>query len=127
MTRTSEKRPAVGGSRLFGMRDRVDSTYGGSRAVDSGVKMESQTITALKNQWMTGEVYIACLDLDFEWAKSDVEDFLRMWEMGISVEYMAKHFGREESEVVLLIIDQCYKGAIQPRKSGLDGSSLEKG
>jgi hypothetical protein len=119
--RTSEKRPAVGGTRINGMRSRVDQSYGGSRAAAPGVRAESHAITATENRYMTGEVYIACLDMDFEWTKVQVEEIKQMWQTGVPVDYIAKTFKRDADEVALLLMDLRRKKDIQKRKGGYFG------
>jgi hypothetical protein len=76
---------------------------------------------------MTENVYIACLDWNFVWTKSDVEEVRQMWKMGIPLDYIAENFDRDKDETAMLLMDLIRKRKIRPRKGGWLGKSFEQG
>lgn len=60
-------------------------------------------------------------DLDFYWNEADVLKFDRMWKKGVNILDIARFFGRDPDEIVLLGIDRARKGFIGKRKGGIVG------
>jgi hypothetical protein len=67
-----------------------------------------------------GETYIALDGVEFRWTIEQVEEFERMWDEGLSLEYIAHHFGRTCLETGLLLADRADKGYCKPRKNGIN-------
>jgi len=87
--------------------------------------MRNTNVKELTNQRRS--IYIALEGLDYTWDEDDIQDFRKMWEMGIPLSIIAKSFNRDPDEVVLLIMDQNRKGLIQPRAGGIYGRSAAHG
>ena len=78
---------------------------------DNYMKKESQSIyTALEGE-----------DLDFYWEEADVLKFDQMWRSRVNLLDIARYFGRDPDEVVVLAIDRARKGFIGKRKGGIVG------
>ncbi len=60
-------------------------------------------------------------EFNLSWNESDVERFRDMWNNGISVQEIAKKFGRHPVDVVLLVIDLAEQEKIEHRPSGIYG------
>ena len=63
-------------------------------------------------------IYIACEEMDFIWAESDLMMFRHLWNKGESILDIAAYFKRDPDEVGLLIIDQARQDLIKPRRDG---------
>jgi hypothetical protein len=64
---------------------------------------------------------IVCEDLDFVWEESELSEMVTMWNRGVSVETMGKHFNRDPDEVLLAILHLAREAQISSRPSGLKG------
>jgi hypothetical protein len=67
----------------------------------------------------SGKTYIALEECEFRWTMDQVEEFQRMWDEGLSLEYIAHHFGRTCLETGLLLADRAEKGYCKPRRNGI--------
>lgn len=67
-------------------------------------------------------IYVACEDLNFVWNEDQLQDVIDLWNFGVPIDYMARHLGREQEEVVILAIDLSRKGRIGSRPGGLMGA-----
>lgn len=61
------------------------------------------------------------LDLNLTFTTKQLDDFLDMWENGISVENMALKLKRKPVEIGLLIVDYAERGLIEARETGVYG------
>lgn len=61
------------------------------------------------------------LDLNLTFTTKQLDDFLDMWEDGISVENIAKKLKRKPSEIALLVFDHAERGLIEARETGVYG------
>jgi len=60
-------------------------------------------------------------DLKFEFTNEELNDFVELWNGGISVENIAAKMKRKPIEIVLLIMDRAELGLIKGRPNGLKG------
>ena len=60
-------------------------------------------------------------NLDFYWDRSELKVMKKMWNLSLSIEYMANHFERDPDEVLLALIHLARKDSITKRKGGLEG------
>jgi hypothetical protein len=67
------------------------------------------------------KIYTALEDMDFVWDEKEVRMVEEMWGVGIPVHVMAKSFDRDPDEIVVLVLDRCRKGFLDPRPGGLWG------
>lgn len=70
-------------------------------------------------------IYIACEDMDFVWKEYQVALFEEMWVRGMPLTEIAKKLRRSVDEVFVLALDRARAGAIQKRKGGIFGHSIE--
>ncbi|MEW9702852.1 helix-turn-helix domain containing protein [Paenibacillus sp. SI8] len=66
-------------------------------------------------------LYIACEEMNMIWDDPDVLAFESMWKEGLSIDDIAKSFGRDIDEVALLVMDRARKGYIGKRPNGAYG------
>ncbi|WP_134705148.1 helix-turn-helix domain-containing protein [Ammoniphilus sp. YIM 78166] len=66
-------------------------------------------------------IYTALEDMDFVWDEKDVLMVDDMWNTGIPIHLIAQNFDRDPDELVVLILDRCRKGFIDPRPGGMWG------
>lgn len=71
-------------------------------------------------------IYIALEDMDMDWSSEDVEQFISLWDKGISISSIAEHFNRDSDEVAILVIDQARKERIAPREGLGSDAKLAK-
>lgn len=64
-------------------------------------------------------LYIACLEMNFDWLQSEVKYAIREWNKGLpvreTIENVAKKFERDPDEVMLLFISLAREKKIKPR------------
>ena len=74
-------------------------------------------------------IYLALEDveIDFVWDESDVLDFDKAWQDGLSLWDIARAFDRDPDEVLLLALDRIRKGFINKRKNGVYGNRMREG
>jgi hypothetical protein len=61
-------------------------------------------------------------NLDFWWDEPELKELRQMWEEGMTLETMAIHFGRKDSdEVFLALFHLAREDKITARESGLRG------
>ncbi|MCO7177040.1 hypothetical protein ACFP7A_01335 [Sporolactobacillus kofuensis] len=75
----------------------------------------------LKNK--RDETYTALDDgiINFQWSKSEVNEFIKMWNDGASIMRLSGHFHRPQKDLGILIMDLSLKRRIEPREKGLWG------
>lgn len=61
------------------------------------------------------------LALNLVFRKEEINDFLEMWNAGISVSNIAKKMKRNTSEIVLLVFDHAERNILPPRDEGIYG------
>ena len=91
---------------------------------------EERAIRKLERQHLTKKrekVYVALEDLDFMRSLAEVWSFRRMWNEGRSVYDIARDYGRDPDEVVVLAMCQMRKGKIKQRPGGLMGGAFADG
>jgi len=76
---------------------------------------------------LTEKPYIACINLNFDWIKSEISEVKTMWEQGFSVWDIAQAIARDPDEVTILIIDLARKGRVKPRSGGAYGRGVQGG
>lgn len=66
-------------------------------------------------------LYIACMDLDFGWKRTQLETVIEMWNQNYHPRAIAKKVKRDVDDVAVLLISLGREGRIQRRPSGLFG------
>jgi hypothetical protein len=67
------------------------------------------------------EIIIALENLDFVWDSRQVNEFIKQWESGISIQNIAKYFERTQEECACLIMHLSLQDDIKNRKGGVFG------
>jgi predicted regulator of amino acid metabolism with ACT domain len=62
---------------------------------------------------------IVCEYMNFIWDAPELKEIVKMWQMNLSIEYMANHFDRDPDEVIVAIIHLAREDKIIRRKEGL--------
>lgn len=63
---------------------------------------------------------VVCDELDFTWDEPELRKMAAMWQRGTTINIIAKHFGREDQdEVLIALIHLGREGKIKQRKGGL--------
>lgn len=60
-------------------------------------------------------------NIKWAWKDSELDRFRELWDEGLNVQELAHEFGATKRSILLLVMDQDYKGEIKPRKFGLYG------
>lgn len=82
------------------------------------------TITKLEKAYMPrkrGETYTALEDVDFQWSRYEITEFINLWNAGVSLTGLSHRFRRSQTDIAVLILDLRLKGRIEPRERGLNG------
>lgn len=61
------------------------------------------------------------LNLNLVFCKKEINDFLEMWNAGISISNIAKKMRRRTSEIVLLAFDHAERNILPDREEGIFG------
>ncbi len=86
--------------------------------------MDDSIVKSMETRYLrnkAGQTYIACEDLNFVWAKTEIEEFNQLWKEGKRLDEMSRHFRRSQEEILLLALDQGMLERIGPRQGGLIG------
>ncbi len=62
-------------------------------------------------------------DLNFGWARAQMTEFRQLWGLGQSIPKIAKYFGRQDDEVLLLMIHEARQGNVSARPGGIFGQA----
>lgn len=87
-------------------------------------QQQKSTVTNLEKAYLiydADQSYTCCEMINFMWTKSEVREFVRLWQDGVSLETLCETLRRSENDVAMLVMDQRIKGRIKPRKRGLWG------
>jgi hypothetical protein len=85
---------------------------------------EEMVIHRLERNYLVdkpGTYRILHSEKDFKWRESDIKEFIQLWNFGMPIDVIAKHFGRPVMEVVFLVMECDEKGEISPRPGALFG------
>lgn len=74
---------------------------------------------------MDGDTYVACENLNFCWSRPELRELVDMWNVGVPIDYIAKHFDRADEECAICLMDLAMAGVIQYRPGGLWGKTPE--
>lgn len=64
---------------------------------------------------------IVCEDMNFFWDEPELKDLKKMWDLTLSMEYMAEYFDRDPDEVLFALVHLARLDKIDRRKGGLLG------
>jgi hypothetical protein len=76
-------------------------------------------------QKQSQKVYLALEELDFTWDEREIIQFETLWREGISLWDIAKSFGRDPDEVLILAVDRGRRGTIHKRAGGVFGEARQ--
>lgn len=80
------------------------------------VKREDKSIEYLESRYMyesRKSIYIANEEINQTWDRSDIPEFIEMWERGIPCHEIQEYFGMDEWEYKLFLIDLLQKKRIK--------------
>lgn len=75
--------------------------------------MKREEGNVYKAPFTQDQLYIALENANFDWLKSQVEEFDRLLNSGTGLREIAKHFKRTETEIVLLYLDRLIKKKVE--------------
>lgn len=68
--------------------------------------MNPVTVTKLEKAYCKrkrGETYTACENVDFQWSLKEVNEFINLWQSGVSLVGLSQRFVRSETDIAVLI------------------------